>query len=406
MNKKAVAVSLALTTMAFAVGRAEADTSIDRQPDHSEFSERGLRNVKLAEVDHRKVVAGENAAFFRNQKDSGAAACGIAHAEAAKITYIQSRYGIPLVLSELDCNTLRYSSTRWISQLDPVPFWQTAEYPFGIELRLGVEDRFTTDTTSKDFEHSAAFQYSVRAQGPFGLGAYITSNILIDESRSFRDGNEYDFYGVKDGIREYALQLASHPFRGAIGVATGGRTYVNKIQYDFANVEAAYFWGRGSGRTKVTLGKYEPSQDNSLDYPSREVAVASQMQWVRSWNTAFEVGGGKFFYGDYGVYASANRFIGDFSVGVVFQVDDKDQLAGLSLSLPLTPRLGLHRGPLSIVGAPRLKQDFLTATSRASRLNPIRPPMQTLPEPIYNLSVDWLDSDRLYPAYIDDSERE
>ena len=230
------------------------------------------------------------------------------------------------------------------------------------------------------------------------MGAYITHNTRLAETSQFEDDDGlYKFYRVPDGVREYAGQLAVHPLAGLIGVGTVGRTYVNTIEYDFSHVEAAYIWGNGTTRTKITYGYYEPS---NLPYANREIRLISQRYWIAAWDTAVEIAGGDYFYGDSGTSATVTRYFGDVTVSVFSRVKSSDEaIAGISIGIPLTTHLGFQRGPVAVVGMPRFNYARSSSFGNGEGVNVLRPLLLVEPKPIYNLTTDWLDSERMTPDH-------
>lgn len=366
----------------------------------------GLRTIRAGEVGDLPVVRAENAAFLQRQADSASAACAAAGVDTTGIEYQQERYGIPLLVSTINCSTGEYSQSAWLSQFSDSTrpaSWRRSGLPLALEARFGLEERSFIGTEIGRLQYSTALQSSARLQGPLGLGGYLTYNTRLAEDDSFKTNGPFEFYRVPKDVREYAGQLAVHPVAGLIGVGTLGHTYVNAIEYDFAHGEAAYFWGDGTNRTRVAYGEYEPS--SHLPYPNRTIKVISHRYWIRPLNTSVEIGGGDYFYDDRGVFGSVTRYFGDVTVQLyVKSDDDHHRQAGLSIGIPLTPHLGFQRGPVSVVGMPRFTYSKGSSFDDPQGANYLQPKLMVEPKPVYNLMTDWLDSDRMYPKYLDSAE--
>lgn len=350
------------------------------------------------------VVDGENAVFLQRQADSASAACAAADTEGL-IEYRQSRYGIPLLLTQVNCANGRFLATTWQAQDWPrelALLRQPSRWPLGVELRLGLEERSFVGTDVGRLDYSTALQGSIRVQGPLGLGAYATGNHRMAETDDFRPDGRYDFYRVPNGLREYAGQLAMHPYPGLIGVGTLGRTYVDTIEYDFEHLEAAYHWGLGAFQTRAIWGKYRPAVIAA--FPEHEIFMLTQRYWSKWLNGYIEVGGGNFFYNDSGTELLVSRYFGDASVTLFWRGKDEDEMrAGIAISVPLTPKRGLSLGPVSVVGMPRFTFAKSSTFNNDSPVNILRPRLLIEPRPVYNLLTDWLDSDRMFPDYLADS---
>ena len=377
----------------------------DRQSDwFKPSSSRGLRAIHVADGLGTKIVTAENAAYLQRQQDSAAGACSLAAEGAKRIVYQQYRYGIPLISADVDCVTGNHTNARWITQVsEPAPMLkQPIQNAFGVEARFGIEERSFAGTELGRLQYSVALQSSLRLQGPFGLGAYITRNTRAAETDDFKQDRQLNFYRVRDGVREVAAQWATHPIDGLVAVGSIGRTYVNALEYEFSHLDAAYFWGAGSNRTRIAIASYAIADD--LPFATRETRVISHRYWYAPWSTSVEVGGGDYFYGDRGGYANVTRYFGDVTLSIVVRSDEDNRRdAGIAIGFPLTPRMGFQRGPLSVVGAPRYTHTRRTTFDNPGGANVIRPTLMVEPRPVYNLLTDWMDSDRMYPAYQNES---
>jgi len=383
-------------------GGARVNLRFDRQSDWFQpDGTRGIRVLSSSQGTAGAEIAAENTAYLQRQQDSASAAC--ATAGSGNIVYRQYRYGIPMLAASVDCQTGTFSQSRWISQLSQPSFADDSmSNPFGVEARFGVEERTFIGTELGRLQYSAAIQSSLRVQGPLGAGAYITRNTRVANHEAFEDDRPFSFYRVRDGVREVAAQLATHPIAGLVAVGTVGRTYVNALEYEFSHLDGAYFWGQGNHRTRVSIASYAIA--SRLPFPDREVKVASHRYWYAPWNTSFEIGGGDYFYGDRGAYTSVTRYFGDVTLSIIVRSDDDDRRdAGIALGFPLTPRLGFQRGPFAVVGAPRYTHTRRTTFDNPDDSNALRPLFMVEPRPVYNLQTDWLDSDRMYPAYQNES---
>ena len=383
-------------------GGARVNLRFDRQSEwFKPGGTRGIRVLSSTKGAAETEIAAENTAYLQRQQDSAIAACGVAG--SGNIVYRQYRYGIPLLAASVDCHSGTFSQSQWISQLSQPSFADDSmSNPIGVEARFGVEERSFVGTEVGRLQYSAAIQSSLRIQGPLGVGAYITRNTRVAEHEAFENDRPFSFYRVRDGVREVAAQLATHPTAGLVAVATVGRTYVNALEYEFSHLDGAYFWGQGRHRTRLSVASYAIA--SQLPFASREVRVASHRYWYAPWNTSFEIGGGDYFYGDRGAYTSVTRYFGDVTLSVVVRSDEDNRRdAGISLGFPLTPRLGFQRGPFAVVGAPRYTHTRRTTFDNPGGANPLRPLFMVEPRPVYNLQTDWLDSDRMYSAYQNES---
>jgi len=385
-------------------GPREHDDWVDDADDVSPGYGLRFAQVGKQRSDGTPVVRAENAVYMQRQVDMLPAACGLVSG-GGEAEIRQYRYGIPLVSSMVDCDTGEIESTNWLATWGkPKVKWGLKPYyPAEIELRGGLEYNSFVGTEYGRHDYSAAAQGSIRFQTRWGLAYYRVFNDRFAQSEDFDEGHVYDFYAVRNGLRESAFQYAFHPFNPVIGVATAGNTWVNNIRYDFTHVETAVFLGDGRHELRGVWAKYDAEQ--GYRYPDRKLKVITYSYWSSYLGTLFEVGHGEYFYGDKGNSIRATRYFGDFGVQLfVKRKDSNEQYAGITISVPLTPRKSLHYGPVSVVGMPRYYYSRTSSFGNDETVNILRPNLGVEPRPVYNLRTDWLDGERLTPAFVMDQQ--
>jgi len=115
------------------------------------------------------------------------------------------------------------------------------------------------------------------------------------------------------------------------------------------------------------------------------------------------VTGGRFYANDTGVRFELNRYFDDTIAGVFLKVESDDNMAGgFQISLPLTPRRDAPPTGVQVKGARRWGHSLQTTLNRADRTNALKPLLLYEPVLDFDLRRDFLDSNRLGPAWLRD----
>lgn len=367
----------------------------------------GLRNISQRAFGDGEalIVRAENAAYLQRQADSDKAACDqVQNTELRrKVVYDQYRYGLPIISTALDCSQDKalHTTTTWLTQ------WQDRQEivkdfsrlsAYGAEVRLTPDLRSFAATEVGIFDYSLALFSTARLQLPAGLGAYITYESPLSSTKNYDDPQLFEFYKHRRGVREAQVQWANHLLPGLFGLHSVGMSSVNAIDYKSQRHDFVYHLGQGFNQFYGSYGRYKPQDFDIL--PTRKIKFLGYRLFIPQYATSIEADKGEYFYGDDGYRIRANRHFGDTIVTLFVRRSNKEnQVAGLELSFPLTPRRGLSAGPLTVVGDPRFRFVRGTSFGQSNGFNELRPLLIVEPEADYELGRDWLDSDRLFPAY-------
>lgn len=362
----------------------------------------GSSGLSVLEADaSQAVLRAENSAYLERQADSDAAACQQLGAET--LHYRQYRYGLPVLSSRLDCTTSKAAATEssWLTQ------WQerasilndfSNTNAYRAEIRLTPDLRSFAATEVGIFDYSLALFSTARLQLPAGLGAYITYETPVNSTRNFDDPLLFSFYKHQSGIREAQVQWAHHLAPGFFGLHSYGRSRVFAIDYLSLRHDFAWNIGKGNSQIYGSYGTFKPRSNPFL--PDHKIAYLGYRLFLPNIATSIEADYGRFFYDDKGFRARVNRYFGDAIISLYVKRDNPDdQVAGLEISFPLTLRKGLSAGPITVVGDPRFQFARGTSFGQSNGRNEIKPLLMVEPQAEYTLRTDWLDSDRLFPAY-------
>lgn len=290
--------------------------------------------------------------------------------------------------------------SRWLSVFDEPSLYSFKNFlnpaAYRAEVRLTPEERSFVATDFGVLDYSLALLPSLRLQLPLGLAAYGTYEVPVSNTEEFENGKAYAFFRHKGGWRERKLQWAYHPLPGLIGLSAIGKSQVYDIPFNVISNELVWDVLDGRNQFRYLNAQYKP--ENSIRYSSTNVQLWSYRFWWIKAQTALEFTYGHYFYQDRGFKAELRRYFGDTVVAIFVRedLDNKQKLAGITLSLPLTPRQAPSLGPVTITGTPRFSTTRATVFGESANL--IRPFFLYEPPTQYDLRRDLMDSDRLIPA--------
>jgi hypothetical protein len=165
-------------------------------------------------------------------------------------------------------------------------------------------------------------------------------------------------------------------------------------EYYGALAEAAWSPGSGLHRFKIAGGYLRPARG-----PALESYTGSYRAFIWPLDLAIELTGGQFLYEDRGFSVELRRWFGSTSLGF-FYARTTTQLAGIRLSLPLTPRKDMRPGWLQVRGTERFRYQHATVVGQNS--NPIESLglLAVTPEVSQSLDRVYFNADRLAAGHI------
>ncbi len=318
---------------------------------------------------------------------------------------IEYRYGVPLRRFDAD-DPLRAAgdaqgqvASRWqAQQRDLRSAWEGT--PRSIELRLWPDLRHATATEVGLYDYSLALQPSLRAQGPLGLGLYLTADLPLARSDDAEPGGAFSHFRHDGGLHQAALQWAAHPLAGLIGLNTLGRTEVDEVPYDMLHLDWALHDSSGRHQLRLAWAEYRAVDD--LNFADRRTRVVGYRHWWTAAELALRVDWGEFFFGDRGSRLQLDRYFGNVVVSLLYRRrENGEQDGGMQFSFPLTGE-PLRWGRLRITGAPSWPYRLISTIDGPDGRNVVRRGFLVEPLPTYTLQRDLLDADRAFPAYASD----
>lgn len=244
----------------------------------------------------------------------------------------------------------------------------------------------------------AALGARLRMVYPLSRGLLLTAGVQVPglATDDLRDGGEYEAFAPETGIDHVLFQYFHKPRPAWSQLWSAGRTQVFQADLRVAALEQQWLsaGGRHQWRSKLMV----------LDAGSESATVAlGGYTWFDA-PRQYSVGltAGRFLAGDRGGRLDVNRYFGDTIIGFYWRVAGRhEQVAGVQLSLPITPRRDMQPGRVQFKGARRWAWNLGTTINDATGSNPLRPLLAFEPMLDLDLRRDFFDAGRLNPDFLD-----
>ncbi|MGH8480890.1 MAG: hypothetical protein ACRES8_00335, partial [Nevskiaceae bacterium] len=229
-----------------------------------------------------------------------------------------------------------------------------------------------------------------------GLVSHVGVQVPLLLTDDFRDGRNFEGTAPEAGLDHLLVQYAHKPAPSWTSLWSLGITRVFQVQLRTAGVEQ--LWTSPEGRHR--LHAKAMVLDSAI---SHKVALAGYTWFDSSRRFSASLTGGQFYAGDSGVRLDISRYFDDTIAGIFLKVESEDNMAGgFQLSLPLTPRRDAAPRGVQVKGARRWNHSLQTTLNLADGTNALRPLLLYEPVTDFDLRRDFLDSNRLGPAWLQD----
>lgn len=240
--------------------------------------------------------------------------------------------------------------------------WVDAQPSKHALLRVEVAPDFVyhlgTELAAFDYSLALAFKFSA----PLWRGGELQATYVkhITNTPFFEDGFAWGEERQRTGIKSFGLQqsLWLSPYvHASVGVG--------KYNYDNtgAQVQSSIFVPGTDDSIRLRGAFYQ--KPPSVTNPQR-AQMAASYRWVPTTTTWVEAGVQQFGDGGRGPSLVLTRWFGDVGVHMHYHRSGQRQVAGLDVSLPLTPRQGMAPGVLQFTGTSYFRKGIRTRI-----LNPI-----------------------------------
>ncbi|WP_125717078.1 YjbH domain-containing protein [Pseudoalteromonas rubra] len=311
----------------------------------------GFENVQVgANREPVVVVKFENPVFNRNDIDAigvvlGRVAQYISN-DSASYTVQLSKHDIPLLSLSGQVSSYRQFITEGTSP-GVVIRQGMMDVPGGVawigdgsvnspyfkpRLTIGPALSSTYATELGVYDFSLALRADLEIPLWRGAGVNITAQTVVADTEDFEPGDTFESRREQNGLeRAIFYQTFDLPF----GLYNQTQVGFFREYYDYTGIINETAWVSPSGRHKLynTYGFFDYEDfDGDRDYH----VMGYQYHWVEQ-DISFHLSGGEFWQRDKGMKVETKFWFGDSYVSV-YAYDTDVQVAGISFSIPLTPR--------------------------------------------------------------------
>jgi hypothetical protein len=227
-----------------------------------------------------------------------------------------------------------------------------------------------------------------------GLIAHIGAQAPIARTDDFRDGGNFEGFGPEASLDQLLIQYVHQPAPAWTSLWSVGTLQVFQVDLRLAGVEQLWTSPEGRHRFNAKLMLLDAAEQH-------RVALGGYTWFDAIRRYSASVTAGQFYAEDSGARIDVQRYFGDTIAGVFLKVQSDDSMAGgFQMSVPLTPRRDRMPDGVQVKGARRWGHSLQTTLNLADGSNALRPLM--LYEPVTDLDLrrDFLDSNRLGPAFL------
>jgi hypothetical protein len=364
----------------------------------------GFEGVRVGRRADVLVVQLENRSYNHSAADGIEVALG-AIAEhvgtgAQRIELYQHAYGVPQLKVTSACADAhcafhaepasQITDTHAIAWDGPVSRYRAVELVAEPVLRTAV----ATEYGMLDYAVGAR----LRLTAPLARGLLANVGVAAPVTRSddFADGRPFADLAIRPGVDLALLQYLHAPAAGWTLLWSAGRARVFQLDTRTVALEQAWMPGAGRHRFRAKLMAMRS------DVATREIALAGY-NWLDA-RRRYGIGltGGRFYAGDAGGRIDIERHFGDTILGLFYKAaGSADQAAGVTLSMPLTPRRDAQPRHVQLKGPRRWTHSLGTTLNgpptelNPDGSNPIRPLLLYEPTLELDLERDIHDSGRL-----------
>ncbi|BBN80435.1 hypothetical protein PA25_04200 [Pseudoalteromonas sp. A25] len=204
---------------------------------------------------------------------------------------------------------------------------------FTPRLTIGPALNQRTATELGVYDYSLAVKADLDLPMWYGGGLSVSAQSELAKTSDYEQGRPFGRLAEKDGITQATLyQTLALPY-GIYNQTHIG--FFREFNQDFTGIKNETVWLSGNGRHqfKADIGYLEYQDYNTeRDYQ----ALSYRYNWIEK-DVSFHATAGRFFYDDSGVKVETRFWFGDSYISV-FAQDTDVQVAGVSFSIPLTPR--------------------------------------------------------------------
>jgi hypothetical protein len=383
----------------------------------------GFQNVRVGTKDNQLlVVEYENSRYMHNELDGVGVVAGIVVDTIStgyeKLCLIMKKQGIrilsisaPLKYFDLflhDASMLdEFNDSLWITtdiqNDEDVEYIDGYSHPSWLRSSLILYPGLTTFVGTE----VGVFDYLLSLKLDYYLniwkGAVVNArwDIPFSWSKNFDDGGAFRDYRNSSRI-ERAMLFQAIKIAPDLMLNLGG----GMVLHDAYGTLNEAMWTPGNGAHQFMLKQaYVSSKDSQHQIQRNEVYLGSYRFYFNPLDLYLTGTGGKFFDNDKGFNIELKRFFGDTAFSVYYTnsrttAHENDQVGGVQVAFPLTPRQEMKPYPLQLKGYDEWSYAQEVKIVSPGSVNSVNTSVGVNPQPAYNLEHIFYNRDRLTEMYI------
>jgi hypothetical protein len=343
----------------------------------------GLERVRVGLLGHVLVVEYENHRFGQNEADALGVVLGAAVEGAPEnIEFVRAvimKAGAPVgeltvprqaylhFLADGDSSAVRAAlSMRGTRSEDEqrVVWYGNGHSHTAVRVRVSPALNYVYGTEYGVFDISAGA--NVEAFVPLWRGAELYANAIapLANTRNMDRGQVFDADRLRGGLANVALAQAFHIGPHVLDVVAAGRLNFHYLGVE--NETIAFIPGRDDMvRLRLAYLHREPGQQAIGDLKTADLTYRFA---APQWKLWVEAGVARYEAGDRGPHLTITRWFDDVAVSVAGAHSGRGSFVGASVSVPLTPRAGMHPGFVTLAGTPNFSPTFRTQVGATNYL--------------------------------------
>ena len=246
------------------------------------------------------------------------------------------------------------------------------------------------------FDYSLALRTNINSTLWQGGRVSAEWDIPLDNTSDFEGRGAYANQAIEGGLKNAFLHQTFKLWPNR-EIQTYNQTSIGRYRENYNGAFNDTLWLSPSGthRLKAQLGLFAHQDSNNND--DRGLYLGSYRYYWDRWDMALELTGGQFWNQDQGFALETKQYFGDTSIGLFFKHTDFS-VAGLSISVPLTPRKDMSPRGFQVRGAERWSWSFQTVVDEDTNFTDFG--AARVPSLTHQLDRVYFNNDRLSEAYI------
>lgn len=270
-----------------------------------------------------------------------------------------------------------------------------------VDITLQPDIKTAIGTEWGTFDYDLAARVDVNMPVWKGATVHATADIPVKHTTLFQEDSTVFGEDVHQlGVQQANIQQTFKPSATSTALVSTGLAKVKNKDYYTGQAEGVLLSQTGQTKWYGKVAQFNAKDNNESN---RHVALAGvRHEWPEA-NWSVEANYGKFFEGDKGAHLSVGRRFGDTELTAYTKyINQNDIAAGLQISLPLTPRRDYKKGGVVIRGNERWSYQQQTTVKDPVVVgsNRLRTDMLLEPKLEHSLSRDYLEANKLSPAYV------